>query len=83
MFVDYLDGCLTAYWQLLTLSLWLISLLFIAINTRKALRARAAIAALNKAGITGDAFERLKPNPRRNLVWLTFCCLISVAILYS
>ncbi|MGF1593552.1 MAG: hypothetical protein ACFCUW_09745 [Kiloniellaceae bacterium] len=81
MFVYYLDGCLTAYWQLFVLSLWLVSLLFIAYHGRRLLRARDALASLKAANITGAAYDRMKPNPGRNLRWLLVGCVVSAAIL--
>jgi len=81
MIVYYLDGCLTIYWQLLVLSLWLISLLFIAYHGRKLLQAREVFASLKAANITGTAYERMKPNPRRNLLWLSISGAVSAALL--
>ena len=83
MFVYYLDGCLTAYWQLFTLSLWLITLLFIVINARKLLRAKTSVTALKEAGITGAAYDRLRPAPGKNLRWLVVWCTLSLAVLYG
>jgi hypothetical protein len=83
MFVYYLDGCLTPYWRLFVLSLWLVSLLFIAINGRKLLHARAAAAALLEAWVTGRAYDQMKSSQTRNLRWLLICCVLSIAILYD
>ena len=81
MFVYYLDGCLTPYWKLFVLGLWLISLLFIFIQLRHLLRARMVERSLQEAGITGQAYEQMKPKPRRNLQRLMLGIVLSGAIL--
>jgi len=83
MFVYYLDGCLTPYWKIVVLSLWLVSLLFIALQVRKLFYARAAMASLKEANISGKAYERMKPDPARNLRRLMGGAAASVAILYA
>jgi len=81
MFVFYLDGCLTGLWQLFTMSLWLVSVLFIAYHGRKLLLARETFASLKAADITGAAYERMKPQPWRNLRWLLVGLAVSAGIL--
>ena len=81
MFVYYLDGCLTAYWQLFVLSLWLVTLLYIAIQVRALLRAGSVRRSLEEANFTGEAYERMKPDPGQYLRRLIAWSLLSVAIL--
>ncbi|GAB4241698.1 MAG: hypothetical protein Tsb0032_44400 [Kiloniellaceae bacterium] len=83
MFVYYVDACLTAYWKLFVLSLWLVSLLFIAINARQLLRAGRNEKALQEARITGAAYEKLRPRRARYVSRLGLAAVASVIILYG
>ena len=81
MFVYYIDGCLTPYWKLLALSLWLVTLFFIALQGRALLHAGAAGRSLKASGITGEAYERLKPDSGKHLRRLVVWFLLSGGIL--
>ncbi|WP_299621999.1 hypothetical protein [Pelagibius sp.] len=81
MFVYYLDACLTPYWKLLVLGLWLVTLLFIALQGRGLLRASAVRRSLDASGISGEAYERLKPDPGKYWRRLGIWGLLSIAVL--
>lgn len=81
MFVYYLDGCLTPYWKLLTLGIWVVTLFFIALQVRGLMRAAAVGRSLKASNITGEAYERMRPNPGRHLRHLTVWTVLSIAIL--
>ncbi len=83
MIVYSLDACLTVYWKLFELGLWLISLLFVAIHGRRLLRAGSTEKALQEAGITGSAYQKMKPRRARALSGLILAGLVSVSILYG
>lgn len=86
---EQLNGCLTAQWQMLTLSLWTITLLFIGLQIHALVHAAATRRSLEATGITGEAYERLKPNSakhwRRLVVWtaLSFAILIGYTSFFS
>ncbi len=81
MFVYYLDGCLTPYWKLLVLGIWVVTLFFIALHARGLMRAAAVSRSLKASNITGEAYERMKPNPGRHWRRLAVWTALSIVIL--
>jgi hypothetical protein len=78
----HVDSCLTVFWQLFVLGLWLVTLLSCFFYTRKLLRARMREAALREANITGLAYEKFKPNRGRIVLKLAASVVAMLAILY-
>lgn len=76
----YLDGCLTPYWKLLVLGMWVVTLFFMALQARGLMRAAAVSRSLKASNITGEAYERMKPDPGKHLRRLAFWIACSIAI---
>ena len=81
MFVFYLDACNTALWKAFFLSSWLVTLVFCYWSARRLLGARGKLRALEKAGVTGAAFEKMKPDQPRNWSLFLVCAAISFGVL--
>lgn len=83
MIVYTLDACLTIYWKLFVLGLWVVSLLFVWIHGRRLLRAGQMEKALKEAGITGGTYEKMRPRKANELSKLILAGVVSVSILYG
>jgi hypothetical protein len=67
VFVYYLDECNTALWKLFFVSSLLASLMVAGYFGLKLLSVRGDRRALERAGITGSTYEKLKPDIGRRL----------------
>jgi hypothetical protein len=83
MIVYSLDACLTIYWKLFVLGLWVVSLLFVAIHGRRLLRAGRTEKAMQEAGITGEAYEKMKPKRATEMSRLLMAGIAAISILYG
>ena len=81
VFVYYLDECNTALWQLFFLSCFLASLMVTGYFGLKLLSVSGDRKALERAGITGSTYDRLKPNFAKRLRNALMSSLFLVGIL--
>ncbi len=71
MFVIYLDQCNTALWKAFFLGTWVVAMIFCYWTMLRLLSIPGDRRALRQTGLTGPAYDRLKPKvPRRGLQFL-------------
>lgn len=82
MFFYYLDSCNTALWKLFGVGLWGCSLLLCGYFAFKLLAVHGDRKSLERAGITGSTYEKLKPKTGRRLTRFLLSLAALVGILW-
>ncbi len=81
VFVYYLDECNTALWKLFLVASFLTSLMITGYFALKLLSVQGDRKALERAGITGSAYEKLKPNSGKRLCNMLISSIFMIAVL--